>query len=155
MSAATDTIEEFASKEYKYGFVSEIESDTIPVGLSEEVIRTISAKKNEPDWLLEFRLKAYKHWLTMSDPLWHNVAVKPVDYQKIAYFSAPKPKKVLNSLPWTPSLTAFPLRPRLRESWRVRGSSSARSPKRSPITRSLCGSISARSSRTRTTSLRL
>ena len=98
MSAATDTIEEFASKEYKYGFVSGIESDTIPVGLSEDVIRTISAKKNEPEWLLEFRLKAYKHWLTMSDPLWHNVAVKPVDYQKIAYFSAPKPKKVLNSL---------------------------------------------------------
>ncbi len=98
MSAATDTIEEFASKEYKYGFVSEIESDTIPVGLSEDVIRTISAKKNEPEWLLEFRLKAYKLWLTMSDPLWHNVSVKPVDYQKIAYFSAPKPKKVLNSL---------------------------------------------------------
>ena len=98
MSAATDTIEEFASKEYKYGFVSEIESDTIPVGLSEDVIRTISAKKNEPEWLLEFRLKAYRLWLTMSDPLWHNVSVKPVDYQKIAYFSAPKPKKVLNSL---------------------------------------------------------
>jgi len=98
MSAATDTIEEFASKEYKYGFVSEIESDTIPVGLSEDVIRTISAKKNEPEWLLEFRLKAYKLWLTMSDPLWHNVSIKPVDYQKIAYFSAPKPKKVLNSL---------------------------------------------------------
>ncbi|MGI4792292.1 MAG: Fe-S cluster assembly protein SufB [Janthinobacterium lividum] len=98
MSAATDTIEEFASKEYKYGFVSEIESDTIPVGLSEEVIRTISSKKNEPEWLLEFRLKAYRLWLTMTDPLWHNVSVTPVDYQKIAYFSAPKPKKVLNSL---------------------------------------------------------
>ena len=98
MSAATDTIEEFASKEYKYGFVSEIESDTIPVGLSEEVIRTISSKKNEPEWLLEFRLKAYRHWLTMTDPLWHNLHVTPVDYQKIAYFSAPKPKKVLNSL---------------------------------------------------------
>ena len=98
MSAATDTIEEFASKEYQYGFVSEIESDTIPVGLSEEVIRTISSKKNEPEWLLEFRLKAYRHWLTMADPLWHNLHVTPVDYQKIAYFSAPKPKKVLNSL---------------------------------------------------------
>jgi len=98
MSAATDTIEEFASKEYKYGFVSEIESDTIPVGLSEDVIRTISSKKNEPEWLLEFRLKAYRHWLTLADPLWHNVAVKPIDYQKIAYFSAPKAKKVLNSL---------------------------------------------------------
>ncbi len=98
MSAATDTIEEFASKEYKYGFVSEIESDTIPIGLSEEVIRMISSKKNEPEWLLEWRLKAYKHWLTMTDPLWHNVNVTPVDYQKIAYYSAPKPKKVLNSL---------------------------------------------------------
>jgi len=98
MSTATDTIEEFASKEYKYGFVSEIESDTIAVGLSEDVIRMISAKKAEPEWLLEWRLKAYRHWLTMEDPLWHNVRVTPVDYQKIAYFSAPKPKKVLNSL---------------------------------------------------------
>ena len=98
MSTATDTIEEFASKEYKYGFVSEIESDTVPVGLSEDVIRMISAKKSEPEWLLEWRLKAYRHWLTMEDPLWHNVRVNPVDYQKIAYFSAPKPKKVLNSL---------------------------------------------------------
>ncbi len=98
MSTATDTIEEFASKEYKYGFVSEIESDTVPVGLSEDVIRMISAKKGEPEWLLEWRLKAYRHWLTMEDPLWHNVRVTPVDYQKIAYFSAPKPKKVLNSL---------------------------------------------------------
>jgi Fe-S cluster assembly protein SufB len=98
MSAATDTIEEFASKEYKYGFVSEIESDTIPIGLSEEVVRMISRKKNEPEWLLEWRLKAYNLWLTMTDPLWHNVDVKPIDYQKIAYYSAPKPKKVLNSL---------------------------------------------------------
>ncbi len=98
MTTANDTIEELASKEYKYGFVSEIESDTVPVGLSEDVIRMISAKKNEPEWLLEWRLKAYRHWLTMTDPLWHNVKVTPVDYQKIAYFSAPKPKKVLNSL---------------------------------------------------------
>ena len=98
MSTATDIIEEFASKEYKYGFVSEIESDTIPVGLSEEVIRMISAKKEEPEWLLEWRLKAYRHWLTLKDPLWHNLRVNPVDYQKIAYFSAPKPKKILNSL---------------------------------------------------------
>jgi len=98
MSAATDTIEEFASKEYQYGFVSEIESDTIPIGLSEEVIRMISSKKNEPEWLLEWRLKAYKLWLTMTDPLWHNVDVNQIDYQKIAYYSAPKPKKVLNSL---------------------------------------------------------
>ena len=98
MSAATDTIEEFASKEYQYGFVSDIESETVPVGLNEDVIRMISAKKSEPEWLLEWRLKAYRHWLTMTDPLWHNVSVTPVDYQKIAYYSAPKPKKVLNSL---------------------------------------------------------
>ena len=98
MSAATDTIEEFASKEYQYGFVSDVESETVAVGLSEDTIRMISAKKEEPEWLLEWRLKAYKHWLTMEDPLWHNVDVKPIDYQAIAYFSAPKPKKVLNSL---------------------------------------------------------
>ena len=98
MTTANDTIAELANKEYKYGFVSEIESDTIPVGLNEDVIRMISAKKNEPEWLLEWRLKAYRHWLTMADPLWHNVKIAPVDYQKIAYFSAPKPKKVLNSL---------------------------------------------------------
>ena len=98
MSTATDTIEEFASKEYQYGFVTEVDSDTVPAGLSEEVIRLISAKKGEPEWLLEWRLKAYRHWLTLEDPLWHNVKIAPVDYQKIAYFSAPKPKKVLSSL---------------------------------------------------------
>ena len=103
MSAATEQsaqeqIEEFASKEYQYGFVSDIESDTVPVGLNEDVIRLISAKKNEPEWLLEWRLKAYRHWLTLPDPLWHNVNVNPIDYQSIAYYSAPKPKKVLSSL---------------------------------------------------------
>ena len=98
MTTANDTIAELANKEYKYGFVSDIESETIPVGLSEDVIRMISAKKSEPEWLLEWRLRAYKHWLTMADPLWHNVKIAPVDYQKIAYYSAPKPKKVLNSL---------------------------------------------------------
>jgi len=98
MSTATDTIEEFASKEYKYGFVTDIDTDTVAAGLSEDTIRFISVKKNEPEWLLEWRLKAYRHWLTMEDPLWHNVKVAPMDYQKIVYFSAPKPKKVLNSL---------------------------------------------------------
>lgn len=98
MSTATEQIEEFANKEYKYGFVSDIESDTVPVGLNEEVITMISTKKNEPEWLLQWRLKAYRHWLTMKDPLWQNVKIDPVDYQKIAYFSAPKPKKQLSSL---------------------------------------------------------
>ncbi len=98
MSTATDTFEEYTSQEYKYGFVSDIESDTVPVGLNEDVIRLISAKKNEPEWLLEWRLKAYRHWLTLADPLWHNVNVTPIDYQSISYYSAPKPKKTLNSL---------------------------------------------------------
>ena len=98
MSTATEQIEELAGKEYQYGFVSDIESDTIPVGLNEDVIRMISAKKSEPEWLLEFRLKAYRHWLTMKDPLWHNVNVHQIDYQQIAYYSAPKPKVTLESL---------------------------------------------------------
>ncbi len=98
MPTATDTLEEFAGKEYQYGFVSDIDSDAIPAGLSEDVIRLISQKKNEPEWLLEWRLKAYRHWLTMSDPLWHNVKVSPIEYQDIVYYSAPKPKVELSSL---------------------------------------------------------
>jgi Fe-S cluster assembly protein SufB len=98
MPTANETIEEFASKEYQYGFVTEMDADTVPAGLNEDVIRTISAKKNEPEWLLEWRLKAYRHWLTMTDPMWHNVSVTPVDYQAIVYYSAPKPKKQLASL---------------------------------------------------------
>ncbi len=98
MSTATDTIEEFANKEYQYGFVTEMDSDTVPIGLSEDTVRAISAKKREPEWLLEWRLKAYRHWLTMTDPLWHNVNVDAVDYQAITYYSAPKQKKALNSL---------------------------------------------------------
>ncbi len=98
MTTATDTIEQFARQEYKYGFVSEIESETIPMGLNEDIVRLISAKKDEPEWLLDFRLKAYRHWLTMQDPLWHNVKYPPIDYQATYYYSAPKPKKQLGSL---------------------------------------------------------
>ncbi len=98
MSTANAAIEELASKEYKYGFISDIDADSIPAGLSEDVIRHISARKNEPEWLLEWRLKAYRHWLTLDDPMWHNVKLKPVAYDDIIYYSAPKPKKVLNSL---------------------------------------------------------
>ena len=98
MPTANETIEEFAAKEYQYGFVTEMDADAVPAGLNEDVIRTISAKKNEPEWLLEWRLKAYRHWLTMEDPGWHNVHVHPVDYQSIIYYSAPKPKKQLASL---------------------------------------------------------
>jgi Fe-S cluster assembly protein SufB len=83
---------------YKHGFVTDIESDTVPKGLSEDVIRLISRKKNEPDWLLEFRLSAYRHWLTLSEPAWPNVKYPPIDYQDISYYSAPKPKKKLASM---------------------------------------------------------
>ncbi|HJU82844.1 MAG TPA: Fe-S cluster assembly protein SufB, partial [Holophagaceae bacterium] len=81
------------SQEYKYGFVTDIEADSVAPGLSEEVIRFISAKKQEPEWLLEWRLKAYRHWLTMQEPAWAKVHYEKPDFQKIVYYSAPKQKK--------------------------------------------------------------
>ncbi len=98
MSTSTDTIEELANKEYKYGFSSDVEADAVPPGLTEDVIRTISAKKNEPEWMLEWRLKAFRHWLTMEQPHWENVTFPPINFQDIIYYSAPKPKKKLASL---------------------------------------------------------
>src|ERR687889_1146231 len=98
MSTATETIEQLANREYKYGFVTDVESETIPKGLNEDVVRLISEKKNEPEWLLEWRLKAYRVWLTMKEPTWQNVKYDPINYQDISYYSAPKKKKVLNSL---------------------------------------------------------
>jgi Fe-S cluster assembly protein SufB len=83
---------------YKHGFVTDIETESVPKGLSEDVIRLISAKKNEPEWLLEFRLQAYRHWLTMEDPGWANVTHPPIDFQDIIYFAQPKPKKQLASM---------------------------------------------------------
>src|SRR5881275_2231158 len=98
MSTATETIEQLATREYRYGFVTDVESETIPKGLSEEIVRLISEKKNEPEWLLEWRLKAYRLWLTMKEPTWQNVKYDPINYQDISYYSAPKKKPVLNSL---------------------------------------------------------
>ncbi len=99
MTTATQTIEQFANKEYEWGFVSDIDADTIPRGLSEDVVRLISAKKNEPAWLLDWRLKAYRYWTTMQEPRWWpNVTFPPVDYQNMIYYAAPKPKKQLKSL---------------------------------------------------------
>jgi Fe-S cluster assembly protein SufB len=94
MNTEINAIDEFASKEYKYGFVTEIESDSVPRGLSEDIIRMISEKKQEPEWLLEWRLKAYRHWKTMEEPHWSNVNYPPIDYQSIVYYSAPKQKKL-------------------------------------------------------------
>jgi len=93
MSTSTSTIQELANKEYQYGFVTDIESESIPRGLSEDVVRMISAKKNEPEFMLEWRLKAYRHWLTMKEPTWANVKYPAIDYQNVIYYSAPKSKK--------------------------------------------------------------
>jgi Fe-S cluster assembly protein SufB len=98
MTTATNTIEELANKEYKWGFVTEIESDSIPRGLNEDIIRMISAKKNEPEFMLEWRLKSYRHWLTMKEPTWQNVHFPPIDYQNIIYYAAPKQQKALKGL---------------------------------------------------------
>jgi Fe-S cluster assembly protein SufB len=92
------TLQEITSKEYKYGFVTDVEQEKAPKGLNEDIIRLISAKKNEPEWLLEWRLKAYRHWLTMTEPHWANVNYPPIDYQAIYYYAAPKKKKNLKSL---------------------------------------------------------
>jgi Fe-S cluster assembly protein SufB len=91
-------IESLVNREYQYGFVSDIESDTVAPGLSEDVVRTISAKKHEPEWLLEWRLKAYRRWLTMKEPHWPNVKYPPIDYQAARYYSAPTSVKPLQSL---------------------------------------------------------
>jgi Fe-S cluster assembly protein SufB len=98
MPSENEEIEILAKQEYKYGFVTDIEMDIAPRGLSEDVVRLISSKKNEPQWLLEWRLKAYRHWLTMEEPKWHNTTYPPIDYQAASYYAAPKQKKQLNSL---------------------------------------------------------
>jgi len=90
MSGSTKTLQDLTTQDYKYGFTTDIEADTVPKGLNEEVIRTISAKKGEPPFMLEWRLKAYRHWLTMTEPTWANVRYPKIDYQDIIYYSAPK-----------------------------------------------------------------
>ncbi|MEP0821831.1 MAG: Fe-S cluster assembly protein SufB [Ignavibacterium sp.] len=98
MSTATNTIEQLANREYKWGFITDIDADSAPKGLNEEIIRFISLKKNEPDWLLEWRLRAYRHWLTMKEPRWANVKYNAIDYQDVIYYSAPKRKTRPKSL---------------------------------------------------------
>ncbi len=93
MSTAVREIESLTSQPYKYGFVTEVESDQAPPGLNEDIIRLISAKKREPEFMLEWRLKAYRHWLTMREPKWGNIKYGPIDYQAIVYYSAPKSLK--------------------------------------------------------------
>ncbi|MBP2681128.1 MAG: Fe-S cluster assembly protein SufB, partial [Candidatus Krumholzibacteriota bacterium] len=90
MTRSTDPIRKYTDQEYQYGFVTDIEQETIPKGLNEDVIRLISAKKREPEWLLEWRLAAYRHWLTMKEPKWAHVHYPPIDFQEIHYYAAPK-----------------------------------------------------------------
>src|ERR1051325_3528780 len=92
MSTSTETSERLVKQDYKYGFITDIEADAAPPGLSEDIVRFISKKKNEPEWMTEWRLKAYRHWLTMKEPTWQFVKHPPIDYQDITYYSAPKQK---------------------------------------------------------------
>ena len=91
-TTALTALENWEQQKYKYGFVTEIEADVLPPGLNEDVVRAISARKGEPEWLTEWRLKAYRHWLTMTEPKWHNVHYPQINYQAISYYSAPKQK---------------------------------------------------------------
>ena len=93
MSTPASELEVLATQEYKYGFVTDIDADSLPPGLNEDVVRLISAKKKEPQFLLDWRLKSYRQWLKMEEPTWHNVRYTPIDYQSISYYSAPKSKK--------------------------------------------------------------
>jgi len=98
MSTDNALLKEVSQQEYKHGFVTDIEADAIAPGLSEDVVRLISSKKDEPQWLLDWRLKAYRHWLTLEEPEWHNVHYPPINYQDTIYYSAPKQQPKLNSL---------------------------------------------------------
>ena len=98
MSTSTETIEQLASREYKYGFETVLEADTFPPGLDESVVRRLSALKDEPAWMLEFRLRSLRAWFEMKQPVWHNLKIAPIDYQALSYYSAPKKKPELKSL---------------------------------------------------------
>jgi Fe-S cluster assembly protein SufB len=98
MQEEAKTLKEITEEEYKWGFVTDVEEERIPSGLHEEIIRLISEKKGEPEWMLEWRLRAYRHWLTMREPKWANVHYGPIDYQAITYYSAPKKRQELKSL---------------------------------------------------------
>src|SRR5256712_4461188 len=98
MVSKTVIQEQMAKQEYKYGFVTDVEMERDQEGLNEEVMRIISGKKNEPGWMLDGRLRAYRHWLTMKEPKWSNVRYPPINYQDIIYYAAPKPKKPVKSL---------------------------------------------------------
>ena len=95
MTEAATKIEDLVQREYEHGFYTDIETDIVPPGLDEDVIRIISRKKKEPEFMLEWRLRAYRHWLTMKEPTWQNVHYRPIDYQAISYYAAPKGSRKL------------------------------------------------------------
>src|SRR5713226_2732964 len=98
MAQEAQTLQDLTDQKYKYGFVTDIESEFAPKGLNEDIVRFISAKKNEPQWMLEWRLQAYRRWLSMTEPKWARVNYPKIDYQDLYYYSAPKPKKKIGSL---------------------------------------------------------
>jgi Fe-S cluster assembly protein SufB len=93
MATESEQLSDLVKRKYRHGFVTDIEQETVPPGLNEDVIRAISARKGEPAFMTEWRLKAYRHWLTMREPTWQNVHYPPIDYQSIVYYSAPKQQK--------------------------------------------------------------
>ena len=102
MSSTVDTIRGLAEQDYKWGFITDIDEDRVPKGLSEDIVRLISARKGEPEFMLEWRLNALRHWFRMAKeegaPTWANLTIAPIDYQNISYYSAPKRKPQLESL---------------------------------------------------------
>lgn len=100
-------LQQLVNQPYKHEFVISIESDVAPKGLSEDTIRMISARKNQPEWLLDFRLKAYQAWLLMTEPSWANVRYPKIDFQSISYYAAPKKKPQLKSIEEVDALTAI------------------------------------------------
>ena len=98
MTTSNDTITELTNRKYAAGFVTDIDQELVPPGLSEDVVRLISSKKDEPEWLLAYRLKAFRHWQTLEEPTWAHVQYPPIDFQKISYYAAPKERPKLDSL---------------------------------------------------------
>ena len=98
MAEEVDIIDQVVSQEYKYGFTTNIEMDVAPKGLNEDIVKFISAKKNEPEWMLEYRFKAFRHWQTLAEPTWQSFTYGKIDFQDIIYYAAPKEKIKLNSL---------------------------------------------------------
>jgi len=116
MSTATETIEGFVKQEYKYGFRHRLEADSAPPGLNEDIIRLISKKKNEPEFMLEWRLKAFRHWQTMTEPTLEKAPLSAIDFQKIIYYSAPRSAGT-GQRAWTKSIRSCSKRTR---SWAFR-----------------------------------